>query len=233
MNIYGQDCVCQFVIAQFPNNPNWAEDFDPTWDMDISCQGQMWYTRPQLFFNCTVCLTGRAANKHSYVELSLVFFRYFSAPLSQSISRHCVMQHNWVPMLCYSASSRNEPGLYICPVNNVLGSVPLIPYFLAGNKHLTLAHGKGSGQGAIADTCPDAGNSRLFEVSPWMWRYGRGQPRKLSVTEAEGDRNGGARLISKRWKPWSCAGGSVGKSFTSVSMAARLLRQMGSKFGVK
>ena len=44
-------------------------------------------------------------------------------------------------------------------------------------------------QGAIADTRPGAGNSsRLFELSPWMWRYGRGQPRKVSVAEAEARR---------------------------------------------
>ena len=43
-NIYG-DCIC--VIAPFPNNPNTAEDFDSTCDMNISCQGLMWYVRPQ------------------------------------------------------------------------------------------------------------------------------------------------------------------------------------------
>jgi len=31
----------------------------------------------------------------------------------------------------------------------------------------------------------------LFEVSPWMWRYGRGQPRMVSVGEAESRRKEG------------------------------------------
>ena len=30
--------------------------------------------------------------------------------------------------------------------------------------------------------------SRLFEDSPWMWYYGRGQPKKVSVAEAEARR---------------------------------------------
>ena len=56
----------------------------------------------------------------------------------------------------------------------------------AGNTHQTLPHGIGSRQVTVADTCPDTGNgSRLFEISPWMWRCGRGQPRKASVAEAE------------------------------------------------
>ena len=183
-NMLWQDCVC--LIAPFPNNPNPAEDFDPKRDMDISGQGLMWYARPQLFFNCTVCPTGQRARKHRHMELSLVFFSTFE-PIN--ITPHSVMQRNGVPMLYDTASGSNEPSLYICPVSNVLGRVPLMPCFIAGNKHPTLPHSLGSRQGAVADTRPGAGNgSRLFEMSPWMWRYGRGQPRKVSVAEAEARR---------------------------------------------
>ena len=39
---------------------------------------------------------------------------------------------------------------------------------------------------ASADTQPDRGNgSRLYEVNLWLWRYGRGQPRSMSMEEAE------------------------------------------------
>ena len=65
------------LIAPFPNNPNPAEDFDPTRDKNISCQGLMWYARLQLFFNCTVCPTERRARKNIHMELSLVFFSAF------------------------------------------------------------------------------------------------------------------------------------------------------------
>ena len=55
--------------------------------------------------------------------------------------------------------------------------------------HPTLPNSVGNRQGAVADTRPNAGNgSRLYELSPWTWRYGRGQPRKVSVAEAEARR---------------------------------------------
>jgi len=66
------------------------------------------------------------------MELSLVFFSTFE-PIN--ITPHSVMQRNGVPMLYDTASGSNEPSLYICPVSNVLGRVPLIPCFIAGNKH--------------------------------------------------------------------------------------------------
>lgn len=114
---------------------------------------------------------------------------YFSTFEPINITPNSIMQRNGVPMMYDTASSSNLPSLYICPVSNVLGRVPLIPCFIAGNKHPTLPHSIGSRQGAVADTRPDAGNgSRLFELSPWMWTYGRGQPRKVSVEEAEARR---------------------------------------------
>ena len=40
--------------------------------------------------------------------------------------------------------------------------------------------------GATADSSVGRGNgSRLYELNLWMWRYGRGQPRKVTVAEAE------------------------------------------------
>ncbi len=36
-----------------------------------------------------------------------------------------------------------------------------------------------------SDTQPDRGNgSRLYEVNLWLWRYGLGQPRTMSIEEA-------------------------------------------------
>ncbi len=40
--------------------------------------------------------------------------------------------------------------------------------------------------GAFADTSAGRGNvSRLYELNLWMWWYGRGQPRHVTVAEAE------------------------------------------------
>ena len=184
-NTCGQDCVC--LIAPYPNNPNQPEDFDIRRDMDISGQGLLWFGKPQLFFKCTMCPTGMQARKQRHMEVSLVFFSTFE-PIN--ITPQSIMQRNGVPMFYDTASSSGiEPSLYLCLARNVLGCVPMLPSFVASNKHPTLPHSIGSRQGAVADTRPGAGNgSRLYELSPWMWRYGRGQPRKISVAEAEARR---------------------------------------------
>ena len=132
------------------------------------------------------------------MELSLVYFSTFE-PIN--ITPDSIMQRNGVPMMYDTASSSNLPSLYICPVSNVLGRVPLIlcSGFVAGNKHPTLPHSIGSRQGAVADTRPDAGNgSRLFELSPWMWTYGRGQPRKVSVEDSEAEARRQQRVCDAR-----------------------------------
>jgi hypothetical protein len=41
-----------------PNNPNPIESFNIKTDFDIQGNGLVWYASPQLFFNCTLCLTG-------------------------------------------------------------------------------------------------------------------------------------------------------------------------------
>ena len=71
----------------------------------------------------------------------------------------------------------------VCPL---LGKVPLTPCFVRGKRTPTLPHSFGNHQGAVADSRNGAGNgSRLYEVNIWMWRYGRGQPRRVTVAEAE------------------------------------------------
>ena len=48
----------------------------------------------------------------------------------------------------------------------------------------------------MADSRNGAGNgSRLYEVNIWMWRYGRGQPRRVTVAEAA---EGGLSDASRR-----------------------------------
>jgi hypothetical protein len=92
-------------------------------------------------------------------------------------------------MLYDSASNQRLPCLYMCPVANVLGRAPLIKRFIGSKRHPTIPHSfrddwhLGS---ASADTQRDWGNSsRLYKVNTWMWRYGRGHPRMVSIAEAE------------------------------------------------
>ena len=51
-------------------------------------------------------------------------------------------------------------------------TVPTLPYDLHGLARTAL------GLKAAADSEPDSGTgSRLFQVSKWLWRFGRGQAR--------------------------------------------------------
>ena len=96
------------------------------------------------------------------------------------------MQRKGVPML-YERAATVLPTLYVCPVENVLGRVPLIPCYLNGNTRNTIQY---KYRGAVpaeaaADSRQDSGTgSRLFEINIWMWRYGRTFPREFSVAAA-------------------------------------------------
>ena len=186
MSCREQDCVV--VLAPYPNNPNPVESFNIKTDFDLTGDGLVWYARPQLFFNCTLCPTGLKATMHSgsHKEVSLVYFSTFE-PID--LTPDSIMQRAGVPMLYDSASNPRLPCLYICPVANVLGRAPLIPCFIGGNRHPTIPYrfkdDRRIGDGS-ADTQRDRGNgSRLYEVNIWMWRYGRGRPRMVSIAEAE------------------------------------------------
>jgi hypothetical protein len=124
-------------------------------------------------------------------EVSLVYFSTFE-PIN--LTPNSVMQKAGVPMLydTVTASNPRLSSLYIGPVANVLGRAPLIPCFIDGNTHLTIPYKFKNSRilgSASADTQPDRGNgSRLYEVNLWLWRYGRGQPRTMSIDEAEAAR---------------------------------------------
>ena len=64
----------------------------------------------------------------------------------------------------------------------------MTPCFVAGNTQPTIPYRFRTQRGRdgwAADTRPDAGNgSRLYELNLWMWRYGRGQERKVTVLQA-------------------------------------------------
>jgi hypothetical protein len=162
----GQDCVV--LLAPYPNNPKPVDSLNATTDFDLQGDGLVWYARPQLFFNCTMCLIGAKGPGFSAFqkEVSLLYFSTFE-PIN--LTTDSIMQQAGVPMLYESASNQRLPCLYICPVANVLGRAPLIPCFIGGNSRRL-----GS---ASADTQRDRGNgSRLYEVNFWMWRYGQGRP---------------------------------------------------------
>jgi hypothetical protein len=173
------------------NNPNPVAFIKIKTDFDFQGNGLvwlLWYARPQLFFNCTLCPTGAKGHSCSHQEVSLVYFSTFE-PINPTPGS--VMQRAGVPMLYDLASNPLLPCLYICLVTNILGRAPLIPCFVGGNIHPTILHSFKDDQrlgSAAADMQRDWGNgSRLYEVNIWTWRYGslRGRPRMVSIAEAE------------------------------------------------
>ncbi len=76
------------------------------------------------------------------------------------------------------------PCLYVAPAANMVGRVPLIALFLAGNSTPTIPHkySQHKRSGFPAGTCDTAAadgrrGSNVCEVNPWLWQFGRGKPR--------------------------------------------------------
>ncbi len=79
------------------------------------------------------------------------------------------------------------------PAANMVGRVPLIPLFLAGNSTPTIPHkySQHKRSGFPAGTCDTAAadglrGSNVYEVYLWLWQFGRGKQRLggLSIEKA-------------------------------------------------
>ena len=79
----------------------------------------------------------------------------------------------------------------------MVGRVPLIPLFLAGNSTPTIPHkySKNKSSGFPMGSCDTAEadgrrRSNVYEVNPSLWQFGRGKPRLggLSVEKTSDDR---------------------------------------------
>jgi hypothetical protein len=148
----------------------------------------VWYARPQLFFNCALCPIGLKASVHSgwHKEVSLVYFSTFE-PID--LTPDSIMQRAGVPLLYDLASNPRLPcfrggqraGAH--PPHSVLHRRQQSPHYpipLQGRSAYWTR------LVASADTQRDRGNgSRLYEVNIWMWLYGWGRPRMVSIAEAE------------------------------------------------
>ncbi len=124
------------LVAPHPLRNESLDELKVTRDFDITGAGDVWYARQQLLFKCTLCSTGEMGNTQRHNEFSLVFFRTF-APTS--LTQDSYMQQKGVPML-YERSHTVFHSLYVCPVENVLGRVPLIQCYLNGNTSNTIPH---------------------------------------------------------------------------------------------
>ena len=108
----GQDCVV--VLAPFPNNPNPVESFNVKTDFDLQGDGLVWYARPQLFFNCTLCPTGAKGFSGSHKEVSLVCFSTFE-PIE--LTPDSIMQRAECPSELECPCSMTQPATRACPAS--------------------------------------------------------------------------------------------------------------------
>ena len=152
-----------------------------------------WYARPQLFFTCVLRpKDGRLPKNRTYktgpddIIYTLVFFSTFEElklPIKGPMEDAGVIK-------LYEPSP--TPCLYVANVQNMVGRVPLMPLFLAGNSTPTMPHifSKRKDSGfpyGCADAAATDGRrgSNVYEVNPWLWQFGLGKPRLGGLTIEE------------------------------------------------
>ena len=89
------------------------------------------------------------------------------------------------------------PILYVGPVSNVLGRVPLMPLFLRGNSTPTIPHCFRNLQRSkfpycCADVAKESGwkGNNVYDVNQWLWHFERGKPRLGVLSVSETDQRG-------------------------------------------
>ncbi len=111
------------------------------------------------------------------------------------------------------------PCLYVAPAANMVGRVPLIPLFLAGNSTPTIPHkySQHKRSGFPAGTCDTAAadgrcGSNVYEVNQWLWQFGRGKQRLggLSIEMTDDRKEAALKEQSLRGAEtqtrWRCTG---------------------------
>ena len=174
-------CICAqdtvLIVPPYPYNVEEDRHDVPLEDC--------WYARPQLFFTCALRPRGGRMPKNPTYKTgpddivhSLVFFSTFEEldlPIKGPMEDAGVTKlYEPTPIPC----------LYVAPAQNLVGRVPLIPLFLAGNSTPTIPHmfskRKDSG---FPYGCADAAaadgrrGSNVYEVNLWLWSFARGKPR--------------------------------------------------------
>ena len=93
------------------------------------------------------------------------------------------------------------PMLYVGPVSNVLGRVPLMPLFLRGNITPTIPHYFRNLQRSefpygSADDSNDSGRkgSNVYKLNQWLWEFGRGKPRFGGLSDSVGGKTEERRI---------------------------------------
>ncbi len=222
-----------------------------------------WYASPQLFFTCVLrSKDGRLPKNRTYktgpddIVYTLVFFSTFEE-LKLPFKG---------PMEDAGGIKLYEPSpthcLYVADVQNMVGRVPLMPLFLAGNPTPTIPHIFSKRKDSdfpygCADTAATDGRqgSNVYEVNPWLWQFGRCTPRLGGLTIEETIDHPTYLLVAATRHTWSrrnkciimSEATGLAKSGLLVSssraigstgsarkrLGARLLRCLGDKFALE
>ncbi len=164
-----------------------------------------WYACPQLFFMCVLQpKDGRSPKNRTYktcpddIVYTLVFFSTFEElklPIKGPMEDAGMIK-------LYEPSP--TPCLYVADVQNMMGRVPLMPLFLAGNSIPTIpqifSQAKDSG---FPYGCADAAATdgrRGSNVNQWLWQFGRGKPslRGLTIEETTERKDAVSNALHKR-----------------------------------
>jgi hypothetical protein len=154
---------------------------DPT---DVPLE-ECWIASPQLFFTCFLRPADGRRPKRAMDTFCLDDIRVDLVLFSTFTEARGVLKY-------YDPSP--TPILYVGPIANLLGRVPLMPLFLLGNSAPTIPHQlrhlqRSKFPHCCADAADESGRkgSNVYELNKWMWDFGWGKPRLggLSVTDTE------------------------------------------------
>ena len=189
------------MIPPFPYWCGDPEDFDP-----VENEQDILFGRPEQLGQITLRPIGATEADDADFEVPIVFFSAFErVNLTPDIPMQRILdiQKLYEPGPWLSL----DPIMHVGLLRNVLGRASLVPPFLRGNSTSTIPHGMRNLRAqkfpyGRADTQPNKGDgSRIYEVNTWLWEFGRGMPRRISVASAE--RLKRAMKADTSAKPWA------------------------------
>ena len=162
------------------------------------------FARAELLFEVELRPIG-ATSTAEHFRIPLVFFSAFERT---NLTPDNPMQRHGDIIQLYEPGPwpSLQPILHVGFVSNILCRAPLMPCFIGGSisptipfsmrqkKQSCFLHGR-------ADSRHDRGDgSLLYEVNTWMWKFGRGMKRTVSVAEAQAMRTmASTEAMRKRW----------------------------------
>ena len=188
------------MIPPFPYWRGDPEDFDP-----VENEKDILFGRPELLGQIKLRPIGATEADDADFEVPIVFFSAFERvnltpdkPMQRILDIQQLYEPGPWPSL--------DPIMHVGLLRHVLGRAPLVPLFLQGNSTATIPHGMRNLRSRFpngrADTQPDKGDgSRIYEVNNWLWEFGRGMPRRMSVAATERLRS--AMRVDARAKAWA------------------------------